>query len=273
MCLDRVVDAVILQSHVVPMVDLTPTLFLDIDLCTFYGQDFNGIITVLQELEKDDQIIKTLMKKLVNPAMISTIGDVLESHKDSRICLYTSKRCFIQDGVFPDEMIKDCEVYIPLSMSLENCLPDCKFSDEGLKKGLIRLFKCREVVQEVLGLRCLPELIITAVEKNVKRACTRLAPPTNPEYAFLWDDNFKIAGKPHVIIVPAYTALSVGIGSEIERDLEKFEGELDTEFKAKLFKSRSPCYRFKENRFYVNKTAEVPVDWPIPSELSTPRAL
>ena len=271
MCLDRVVDAVILQAHVVPACDKTPTLFLDIDQCTFYGQDFNDIVTVFQQLPDSESTIKPLIEKLVNPAMTSTIGNVLKSHPDSRVCLYTSKGGIIRGGGFPVSMIDNGEVYIPSSTSLEQCLSESENKHEDMQNNLNRLFKCREVVKEVLGLRFPPELIITTVRKSVERACTRLLdPPTNPEYAFLWDDNTDIASDFHVIPVPEYKALSFKIGNKIVLDLEKVKGFLNADFVEWLQASKSPCYNHRINTFRVNYNNAAPADWTIPPILITP---
>jgi hypothetical protein len=258
-----------LQTHIAPACDSTPTLFLDIDQCTFYGQDFNDIVTVFQQIESSESTIKSIIRKLVNPAMTSTIGKLLTSKKQSRVCLYTSKGGIIRGGGFPVSMIDNGEVYIPSSTSLEQCLSESENKNEGMQNNLNRLFKCREVVQEVLDLRCPPELIITTVCKSVTRACSKLLkPPTNPDFAFLWDDNADIASDFHVIRVPEYKALSDQIGTEIVCDLEKVNSKLNTEFKDWLQANKSPCYNHEKNIFRVDYTTEALADWPIPEALA-----
>ena len=248
------------------------TFFLDIDMCTFYGQDFDDLVTVFQAMRQSDSTIKSLIHTLVNPAMIRMIKDLLESYPTARVCLYTKKSGIIRDCGVPPAMLKGGEVYIPSSMSLDEylLLGEGSISPKMLRP-LNRLFKCREVVQEVLGLRRLPELIITAVHKSVKRAClTLLDPPTNPEFAFLWDDNADIANDFHVIRVPEYRAVPNAIGTIVQQEflqtlkLDPVENEDLVLFLIQANPSHI-SYDFDEKHLYVKQTRKTIVDWPRPN--------
>ena len=245
-----------------PSSSSSSTYFLDLDMCTFYGQDFDDLVSVFQALRQSDNSIKSLMHKLVNPAMIQTIRPLLLLESHARVCLYTKKSGIIREHGVPPEMLKAGEVYIPPTMSLEEYLFLGKDTiPTQMYRPLNRLFKCREVVQEVLGLRHLPELIVTAVRKSVKRACvTLLDPPTNPEFAFLWDDNAEIADDFHVIHVPEYRAVPKAIAGMIEQDLgavtlDKYN-DRDLIFFLLQANPKHISYDFDKNLLLIKKTQQ-----------------
>ena len=250
---------------------VTPTFLLDIDMCTFYGQDFDDLVSVFQSLRQSDSSIKSLIQKLVNPSMISTIKGLLETHPNARVCLYTKKSGIIRDRGAPPAMLKDGEVYVPSSMSLDDylLLGESAISIQ-MHRPLHRLFMCREVVQEALGLSCLPELIITAVHKSVKRACINLLkPPTNPDFAFLWDDNAEVANDFHVIRVPEYRAVPKAIACLVEQDLQTVKLDRNENEDLVYFLMQAPSkhssYDVDDEHLFVKKTSAHLVDWPKPN--------
>ena len=278
-CLDRIVDSFILQSSmegsVVPS-PTTPTFFLDIDLCSFYGQDLSDIVTMYQQINdlyrtKQDPVnidstVTSLIRDLVNPAMVSAIRKLLECYPKARVCLYTMKPGFYQDHAYPSGFGKGLyEIYIPSGVSIGEYVNKWRADNPtSTIWGLYRLFKCRDAVQEVLGLSDPPEIIIAAVGKDVERACSEvLDPPANPEYAFLWDDNVDIQGQFHVITVPKYDAVSRIIGENVQTILNRV-GNITANHQSFITKFNPKCYDKASDCLFVKTTDEALADWPIP---------
>ena len=278
-CLDRIVDSFILQSSledsVVPS-PITPTFFLDIDLCSFYGQDLSDIVTMYQQIndlyrtKQDpaniDSTVTSLIRDLVNPAMVHAIGGLLEDFPEARVCLYTMKPVFWQDHAYPSGFGKGhYEIYIPSGVSIGEYVKIWRAEHPtSTIWGLYRLFKCRDAVQNVLGLSNPPEIIIAAAGKDVKRACSDvLNPPANPDYAFLWDDNNEIKGQFHVITVPQYDAVSREIGAKVQSVLDSVD--IDIGKHGKFIENLKPnCNSTGSNKLFVKTTDQALADWPIP---------
>ena len=279
-CLDRIVDSFILQSSLAESVvpsPITPTFFLDIDLCSFYGQDLSDIVTMYQQIndlyrtKQDpaniDSTVTSLIRDLVNPAMVRAIKGLLEVYPNARVCLYTMKPGFWNEKACPKTFEnKSFEIYIPSDVSIEKYveLMDPRPLLPYSKWSLYRLFKCRDAVQQALGLENPPEIIIAAAGKDVKLACSDvLKPSADPEYAFLWDDNVEIMGKFHVITVPQYDAVSREIGVKVQSVLDSVD--IDIGKHGKFIENLKPnCNSIGSNKLFVKTTDQALADWPIP---------
>jgi hypothetical protein len=251
------------------------TFFFDLDQCTLYGEDFNDIVTLFQQTGKSYEHIRSLVKNLVNPSMVRAAQTLLAKYPSARIVLYTKKSGFITRKAVPLSMLKAGEAYIPSHTSMDDILnaPDVTVPDNMIT-SYQRLFLAREIVQETLCLSTPPEIIITSVRKNVRRACiTLLNPPTDPNHAFLWDDNEEIACDPHVIPVPKYNAVPPSVAELINRDLDSlFQNRgldiFDDASTINFLKTARPghcCYNSFTNRVhvYTAKTNDL-VDWVLP---------
>lgn len=204
-----------------------PTFFLDLDQCSLYGEDCNDLITLTQSTQMPESSIKALMLTLINPAMLRAMRTLLARHPNARVCIYTRKSGFIANRAVPRHMLKAGEAYFPSDTAVDDIFES---RDPPIHPSMInpykRIFLARQIIQESLGLKSPPELIITAVTKSVRRAClTLLDPPADPNTAFLWDDNVEIASGFHVIPVPKYNAVPPSVAPFVEQQLDAmFEG-------------------------------------------------
>ena len=209
------------------MLPAPPTFFLDLDQCSLYGEDCNDLISLTQSTGMPFSSIKALMLTLVNPAMLRAMRTLLARHPNARVCIYTRKSGFITRNAVPRSMLKAGEAYIQSHITEDDIFES---ENPSIPSTMItpykRLFLARSAIQELLGLKSPPELIITSVTKSVKRACLSLLnPPADPSRAFLWDDNLDIAGRFHVITVPKYNAVPPAVALMVEQQLDgMFDG-------------------------------------------------
>lgn len=244
----------------------SPTFFLDLDQCSLYGEDCNDLITLTQITGMSRSSIKALMHTLVNPAMLRAMRTLLVKHPNARVCIYTKKGGFITKRAMPCHMIKAGEGYIGSNITEDDMFKFEKFIiPSGMIKPYQRLFLAREVIQELLGLKSPPELIVTSVTKSVQRAClTLLDPPADPCNAFLWDDNVAIANDFHVIPVPKYNAVSPAVASLVEQQLDAMFDERKLEGRKhasaiSFLRSASPdhsCFNSKTYSIFINTLKE-----------------
>ena len=249
-----------------------PTFFLDLDKCSQYGQDTKDLLNLAQSKLKSRDYQISLMSKLLNPSMISAMRTLLAKHPEARVCIYTMKGGIVSGRGVPPILLKAGEGYIPSTMT-EDVYFDLGNISESMVKPIRRIFVARDAIQQVLGLATPPEIIITGVRKNIKRACaTLLQPPTNPYLAFLWDDNQEIAGDFHVLTVPEFVAVPPTLADDIHAELERMfpDRRLDASEDRSLIsflKGAPPgcvSYDAEANQLSV-QTVDAPLaDWPVP---------
>ena len=252
----------------------TPTFFLDLDKCSQYGQDTKDLLNLAQAKKMSTEYQVSLMSKLLNPSMIRAMQTLLAKHPKARVCIYTMKGGIVAQRGVPRSLLKAGEGYIPSEMTADEYFElDKRSVSIEMHQPVLRIFVAREAIQQVLGLSTPPEIIITGVRKNVKRACaTLLNPPTNPYLAFLWDDNRDIAGEFHVLTVPEYVAVPPSLEVEIHSELEVMfpKRHLDTHDDRGLIsflKGAPPgccSYDAAANLLFVQTADKSVADWPVP---------
>ncbi len=104
------------------------------------------------------------------------------------------------------------QVYFPPNMETADEIIGMLRTDElecqelfGLAKSLERLLIARQVIAEQLKLSSLPDLVVTASDKEVGPTVEHLGYAA--DRATLWDDNPALRGHPGVVSVPSYTRL------------------------------------------------------------------
>jgi hypothetical protein len=243
-----------------------PTFFLDLDLCSQYGNDTFDLLNLMQTQANSDSFKLGFMFKLLNPSMLRAMQRLVIKHPNARVCIYTRKGEMICNGGVPTSMIRYSEAYVPSSMTSENYF---KLGvTEDMHNSVMRLFLAREAIQGALGHPL--EIIISDCKKSVRRACINvLKPPTNPDIAFLWDDSQTIRGDFHVFTVPEYNAIPTVLADMVNDDLEFiFPGKqiLETSIIKFLSSARkgSSSYDPKTNTVFVRVAREPLLEWPIP---------
>ncbi len=68
-----------------------------------------------------------------------------------------------------------------------------------LRMGMERLLAARDALARAVALAEKPEVVVTAVAKNISDTARRLG--FSPDRAFLWDDNAELCGQSNVFIV------------------------------------------------------------------------
>jgi hypothetical protein len=243
-----------------------PTFFLDLDLCSLYGNDTFDLLYLAQTQEKSDTFKLCFTFKLLNPSMLRAMQKLVIKHPNARVCIYTRKGDIINYGGVPTSMIRYCEAYVPSSMTLEKYLE--RGVSQKMHDAVMRLFLAREAIQGALGLPL--DMIISDCRKSVRRACINvLRPSTNPEIAFLWDDSQTIRGDFHVLTVPEYNAIPPVLADMVSYDLEFMFPQkkiLDTDFIRYLSSApkNSSSYNPKTNTVFVRVAQEPLPEWPVP---------
>jgi hypothetical protein len=243
-----------------------PTFFLDLDLCSLYGNDTFDLLNLAQTQEMSDTFNLCFTFKLLNPSMLRAMQKLVIKHPNARVCIYTRKGDMLSNGGVPTGMIKYSEAFVPSSMTPENYL---KLGvAQEMHNSVMRLFLAREAIQGALGHPL--DMIISDCRKSVRRACINvLRPSTNPDIAFLWDDNRAIKGDYHVLTVPEYNAIPPILADMVNDDLEfMFPGRKILDTNIILFLSSAPTnsssYNPKTNTVFVRVAQEPLPEWPVP---------
>ena len=258
-----------------------PTYFLDLDMCSQYGQDTKDLINIAMQKQKEPAFLLELMRNLLNPCMVEAMQTLLTKHPNAHIVIYTMKGEIMANHGVPSKLLKANEGYIPSDMTMEAFFEITTRANLDTRLAIQRIFIARQAIQIALGLAKAPELIITGIEKSVTRACESvLSPATNPAYAYLWDDNKFIQGHFHVFTVPEYLAVPEPLAAEIHSQLETmfpgrhlkqrtgFYDMAESDFNLILYLSSAPencrCYDAANNLLYVNVALEPLMPWPLP---------
>ena len=246
----------------------TPTFFLDLDLCSQYGNDTFDLLNLVQTESLNDKFKSSFMSKLLNPSMLCALRKLVAKHPNARVCLYTMKGGIVRSGGVPSSLIHNSEGYVPSSMTFKDYI---QLGVGPRMHGPVeRIFLARDAIHKALGLKAAPEIIICGSRKCVRRACTTLLnPPTNPDLAFLWDDNKDIKGDFHVFTVPEYKALPPILANMVNDDLEAMYPERKiTNPKLVSFLSGAPAgtssYDPSTKRVFVRVAQEPLPKWPVP---------
>ena len=258
-----------------------PTYFLDLDMCSQYGQDTKDLINIAMQKQKEPAFLLELMRNLLNPCMVEAMQTLLTKHPNAHIVIYTMKGGIMANHGVPSELLKANEGYIPSDMTMEAFFEITTRANLDTRLAIQRIFIARQAIQIALGLAKAPELIITGIEKSVTRACESvLSPATNPENAYLWDDNKEIQGHFHVFTVPEYLAVPEPLAAEIHLQLGSifpkrqlklstgYKERANSDFDLMIYLNSAPlncrCYDAAKNLLYVDVAQESLMPWPLP---------
>ncbi len=195
---------------------------LDLDKCSFFGNDANDLGVVFQWTQKSRDELVALYRLLVNPSVSLTYNIMRQRHRSVRVVIYTMRSDFIdyrsncRPVVIPLEWNPSwhdgSQVYFPPDMETADEIIGMLRTKElecqevfGLSKSLERLLIARQVIAEQLKLSSLPHLVVTASEKEVGTTVAHLG--YSADRATLWDDNPALRGRQRVVLVPSYTRL------------------------------------------------------------------
>jgi hypothetical protein len=195
---------------------------LDLDKCSFFGNDANDLGVAFQWTQKSRDQLVDLYRLLVNPSLSLTYNVLRQRHRTVRVVIYTMRSDFInyhsncRPIIIPlewkSEWHGESQVYFPPHLeTVDEILGSLRANDLecqelfGLSKSLERLLIARQVIAEQLNLSSLPDLVVTASEKEVGKTVEHLGYAA--DRATLWDDNPALRGHPSVVSVPSYTRL------------------------------------------------------------------
>ena len=203
--------------------DTEAVFLLDLDKCAFFGNDANDLGLAMQWMEKDHEKIVSLYRLLVNPSLLETFQILKQRHQTVRVVIYTMRADFLRyhsscyPTAIPIQWNPDWhdqnQLYFPSHLrSADEILRECRSlptldpqDSFGLSKSLERLLIARQVLAEALALPSLPDLVVTAGDKEVAKTVARLGYPL--DHAHLWDDNAALQGRPRTVVVPAFDRL------------------------------------------------------------------
>jgi hypothetical protein len=199
---------------------------LDLDKCAFFGNDANDLGTAFQWTQKSPEDLLTLYRLLLNPSVSETYRKLKQRHQTVRVVIYTMRSDFLlyhsthRNMIIP---IRWCppwhasgQLYLPPALESADDMLAAAHAQHGLQhldtadllglsKSLERLLIARQVIAEALRLPALPDVVVTAADKDVERTVRHLGYPLRS--AFLWDDNPALRGAPRVIHVPPFDRL------------------------------------------------------------------
>jgi hypothetical protein len=246
----------------------SPTFLLDLDLCSQYGNDTFDLLNLAQTEKQSEAFMLSLMSKLLNPSMLCALRQLVAKHPNARVCLYTMKGGILRGGGVPSSLVHDSEGYVPSNITYSDYIE--LGVNTKMHGPVMRVFLARDAIQEALGLKSAPEIIICGSRKSVRHACTTLLqPPTNPDLAFLWDDNKDIKDDFHVFTVPEYKAMPPALADAVNDDLEVMYPERKiTNPKLVAFLAGAPAgtssYDPSTKRVFVRVAQDPLPEWPVP---------
>jgi hypothetical protein len=159
-------------------------------------------------------------------------------------------------------------------MTLEKLIDEAGMLHWITKDSIKRVFIAREAIQNALKLDYAPEIILTGQPKDVRRVCqSRLNPASDPELAYLWDDNTEITGQYHVITVPEYFEIPENLVSKIDTQLaEMFPGMKINEATdshllnlLEKYNGKYSSYDRQHRTFFVRQASKPLEQWTLPS--------
>jgi hypothetical protein len=249
----------------------TYTCLLDLDLCAQFGQDTNDLLNISQQKGMPAEYLLSLMTNLLNPSMLTAMQKL--AHLNPRIVIYTMKGTLIEYCLFDHGFLADGEAYIPSKMTSDEFIKKYRPRNSDIQLGIERVFIAREAIQIALDLPDAPEVIITRIKKDVQRACEScLNPVSDPDLAYLWDDNTTISGNYHVITIPEYSKIPEYLVSKIHSQLEEMfpQRQLDTQGDSHLLnllgqsEGKYSSYDSATGYISVKQTAERLTPWMLP---------
>jgi hypothetical protein len=197
------------------------TLFLDLDKSSFYGQDANDVLTVLQMDDRQD-LLESVVPLLINPAMVKAVKEVERLSGPARVVIYTAKGNM--PGCIPEGhplKATNQELYLPVGSTMHDVPADLNIHQKHIFQRLIRI---RDAISKCLGRgEAGIEAIVTAsMTKSVAYACCLLKPAADVDTAYLFDDRPDLDGQYHVIKVDPFNAVSKERKQEIDTLLCNF---------------------------------------------------
>ncbi|KAJ1477199.1 hypothetical protein T484DRAFT_1963952 [Baffinella frigidus] len=208
-------------------------LMLDLDKCSFFGNDGNDLGIALQWMEKGVEVVEHLYTKLLNPEVGKLYSLITHNYGHHvQPVIYTMRATFLvyhscfREAVIPlywkAEWHHGAQIVFPPSVETADdilgtyCGTKQLLEEErvDIKKSLERLLATRTVIRRTLGLTKNPYLVVTAAPKDVSATAQMLGMSDSP--SFLWDDNPKLREDPQVVSIPPFVSLP----HEAARDLE-----------------------------------------------------
>jgi len=223
-------DIVMMEQNVKPVEELV--CFLDLDKCSIYGQDGNDLAIACQWMQRPEQSLVELYRRLLNPQVKLLYEQLQMSVEKLPVVIYTMRPQLLRyrsacrtshlalrwktewhhsmdQVVIPPDVTRPEQILSEYSGSTS--LMDQEKTD--LYMSWQRLLAIRQVVQEELGLEAPPSIVVTSTLKDVQATATKLG--LRPEVSYLWDDNEVMKGQPHVLTVAPYTEMEAGSRAEL----------------------------------------------------------
>jgi len=214
--------------------DQRVVLALDLDQCSFVGQDGCDILTAIGQLTdgftKDKTRVMEIAKQLVNPNLKPAFEDLKKRYLDPLVVIYTAKGGLVKsiNSFFSERKVYDQAVKLNsdtlmfkmedisrssfkyLTKQIEESLPVGVESSEQMKRAMDRLGLTTFAIALVLGLPYTPAVFVTKASKDLNVISSGMGVPVNQIYLF--DDKAaEHASKmgisqeqAHMITVPEY---------------------------------------------------------------------
>mmetsp|Transcript_54330 Transcript_54330/g.128170 ORF Transcript_54330/g.128170 Transcript_54330/m.128170 type:complete len:590 (+) Transcript_54330:138-1907(+) len=229
-------DIVMMDQNVKPVDELV--CFLDLDKCSIYGQDGNDLAIACQWMQRPEQSLVELYRRLLNPCVKQLYAQLQMSVEKMPVVLYTMRPQLLRyrsacrashlalrwktewhhsmdQVMIPPHVTRPEEILDEYSGSA--ALMDQEKTD--LYMSWQRLLAIRQVIKEELNLDEVPSMVVTSTLKDVQATAKKLG--LRPEVSYLWDDNEVMKGQPHVLTVAPYTEMEPEVKEELLSFLER----------------------------------------------------
>ena len=168
-------------------------MFLDLDQAAIFGNDGNDFGIMLQWMDHPHASIVELYHLLLNPNVKETYRAIKARANKVSVVIYTMRASFLlytscfRGAVVPvrwnPRWYADKQLYLPIQQaSAHEIMAECAWPGEllhdevvDMRKSLERLLAVRQVLQTELGLDQLPQVVITAQRKCVRKTAAALA--------------------------------------------------------------------------------------------------
>jgi len=216
----------------------------------FWGNDANDLGCAMQWMARPRHLLRQLYSILWNPAASAAIADLRTTH-NTEIVIYTMRGALLnyrspfrrltlslqwdpswhyeQVTIVNNEAVPQQVLSIPGDVKTAADILDTYSGVEDLLEReradlgfcFERLLAARDVLQEKLGLREAPRVLVTSTVKDVVYAARCVGHVGGNARAFLWDDNEKLWNRRNVLPVDKYDALAEPAYTELQSFLSE----------------------------------------------------
>mmetsp|Transcript_24136 Transcript_24136/g.59515 ORF Transcript_24136/g.59515 Transcript_24136/m.59515 type:complete len:490 (+) Transcript_24136:362-1831(+) len=221
-----------------PVPEPKRAVFLDVDNTCIFGSDGNDLGIAFQHCRKSFEELTSLYERLCNRQVAKLVDDMrAEGIEDEvQVSLFTRRATlvnFVSARTWETTHIDygawqqtPNELCVPGSVrNSDEILEACRAGEvlheddvADLKASWDRLLAARDALKRFLSLDYVPEMVVTAVGKDVRKTAARMG--LDPTRAVLWDDNEDLSGDPNVQVVQRFESMPREQREELLRFLQ-----------------------------------------------------